>query len=199
MVTLHFQCMDESSVKSVRQLLKWVSGDFFQLQFSFHLTDFLTCFGHFIVDVSLRSCLLPSIALQRARHRSFRHLSPWSIQDKQSASSSGPTPGPLNKAIYHAVWPDLFGHSQGCLSLRAPALSTIPPLCPCRPPCRPLLTPHDIDTGLSQAPEESQHLWWADKGTASCSASHLKMKHRCWFLKYTVSLCHSTSEGMNLK
>lgn len=130
------------------------SSTIFQLSFSFHLSGFQTCFGHFFVNVSLRSCLLPSKALQQAIHRSFRHLPPCSIQDKQSASSSGPTPGPLNKAIYHAVWPDLFGHSQGCLSLQAPALSTIPPLCPCRP----LLTPHDIDTGLSQAPEESQHL-----------------------------------------
>lgn len=129
-----------------------------QLNFSFCLTGLPSSFSHLFLHVSLRSCLLPSKALQLVRHRSFRHLPPCSIQDKQSASSSGPTPGPLNKAIYHAVWPDLFGHSQGCLSLRAPALSTIPPLCPRRPPCRPLLTPHDIDTGLSQAQEESQHL-----------------------------------------
>lgn len=141
----------------------WVSEDFFGvLQLFFNWISRSICLifwlvlDTFFVNVSLRSCLLPSKALQQAIHRSFRHLPPCSIQDKQSASSSGPTPGPLNKAIYHAVWPDLFGHSQGCLSLQAPALSTIPPLCPRRP----LLTPHDIDTGLSQAPEESQHLWW---------------------------------------
>lgn len=175
----------------------WLSSHFsvysstiFQLNFLFHLSGFLTCCGHFFVDVSLRSCLLPSKALQRARHRSFRRLPPCSIQDKQSASSSGPTPGPLNKAIYHAVWPDLFGHSQGCLSLRAPALSTIPPLCP----------PPASLPASSHTPWHRHRVKSGSGGEPAPVMGQIKVPpaavHLTW--KWNTGAVFLNSEGMNL-